>query len=112
VSWRWKTAARRRLIAHSRRACRDQDVAQLVADRRFAHRKREPGGGACSGLSTMKNKLVRLLFADPDERRGLLELLTQSLSSAVEAVRPNRSFPRRNPGKLKPGFHPAYKRTA
>jgi len=60
----------------------------------------------------MKNNLVRLLFADPDERGDLLRLLTQSLSDAVEAVRPDRSFPRNNPGKLKPGFHLPYKRTA
>jgi len=48
----------------------------------------------------------------PHERRDLLTLLTQSLSDAVAAVRPDRSFPRRNPGKLEPGFHQAYKRTA
>jgi hypothetical protein len=67
---------------------------------------------ACSALSAMKDSLARLVSADPDERRELLELLTRSRSGAVEAVRPDRSFPRRNPGKLKPGFHPAYKRTA
>ncbi len=89
-----------------------RNVAQLVADRRYAQRKRAYQVRACSALSAMKNNLVRLLFADPDERRALLDLLTQSLSSAVEAVRPDRSFPRRNPGKLKPGFHPAYKWTA
>ena len=89
-----------------------RNVAQLVAERRFAHRRRPYRVRACSALSAMKNNLVRLLFADPEERRDLLELLTQALSTAVEAVRPDRSFPRRNPGKLKPGFHPAYKRTA
>ena len=87
-------------------------VAQLLADRRFAHRARYYQVRASSTLSAMKNSLVRLLFADPEERRDLLELITRSLSSAVEAVRPDRSVPRRNPGKLKPGFHPAYKRTA
>ena len=60
----------------------------------------------------MKNNPVRRLFAEPDERGDLLRLLSQSLSDAVEEVRPNRSFLRRNPGKLKPGFHQAYKRTA
>jgi hypothetical protein len=89
-----------------------RNVAQLLADRRFARRARHYQVRASSTLSAMKNNLVRLLFADPDERRELLALITRSLSSAVEAVRPDRSFPRRNPGKLKPGFHPAYKRTA
>lgn len=89
-----------------------RNLAQLLAERRFAHRKRDYQVRACSALSAMKNNLVRLLFADPEERRGLLEDLSQSLSSAVEALRPDRNFPRTNPGKLKPGFHPAYKRTA
>jgi hypothetical protein len=89
-----------------------RNVAQLVADRRFAHCKHGYQVRACSTLSEMKNNLVRLLCGDPEQRRELLALLTQSLSDAVEAVRPDRSFPRRNPGKLKPGFHPAYKRTA
>lgn len=89
-----------------------RNLAQLLADRRFAHRARHYQVRACTALSAMKNNLVRLLFADPDERRELLALLARSLSSAVEAVRPDRSFPRRNPGTLKPGFHPAYKRTA
>jgi hypothetical protein len=89
-----------------------RNVAQRLADRRFAHRKRQYQVRACSALSAMKNNLVRLLFADPDERRDLLTLLTRSLSDAVDAVRPDRSFPRNNPGKLKPGFHQAYKRTA
>jgi len=89
-----------------------RNVAQLLADRRFAHRKRHDQVHASSALSAMKHNLVRLLFPDSDERRDLLTLLTQSLSDAVAAVRPDRSFPRRNPGTLKPGFHQAYKRTA
>ena len=89
-----------------------RNVAQLLAKRRFAPRKYDHQVRACSALSAMKHNLVRLVFSDPKERRGLLEDLAQSLSSAVEAVRPDRSFPRNNPGKLKPGFHPAYKRTA
>jgi hypothetical protein len=86
-----------------------RNVAQRLADRRFAYRKRQYQVRACSALSAMKNNLVRLLFADPDARP---DLLTRSLSVAVDAVRPDRSFPRNNPGKLKPGFHQAYKRTA
>jgi hypothetical protein len=89
-----------------------RNVAQLLADRRFAHRKRRYQVRATSALSAMKHNLVRLLFDDPDARHDLLALLARNLSDAVEAVRPDRSFPRRNPGKLKPGFHQAYKRTA
>ncbi len=70
-----------------------RNVAQLVADRRFAHRVRHYQVRACTALSAMKNSLVRLLFADPDERRNLLALITQSLSSAVEAVRARSKLP-------------------
>lgn len=89
-----------------------RNAAQLIADRQCAERELRYQVRPSSALSEMKNNLVRLLFGDPDQRRELLALLTQSLSDAVEAVRPDRSFPRRNPGKLKPGFHQAYKRTA
>jgi hypothetical protein len=53
-----------------------------------------------------------MVFAEPDERCNLLELLSRSRSDAVEAVRPDRSFPRCNPGKLTPAFRQACKRTA
>jgi len=89
-----------------------RNVAQRLADRQFARRELRYRVRACSALSEMKHNIVRLLFGDPDQRRELLALLTQSLSDAVEAVRPDRSFPRQNPGKLKPGFHQSYKRTA
>lgn len=60
----------------------------------------------------MKDNLVRLRLGDGDQQRWLLERLILHLASAVDAVRPNRSFPRHHPGKLKPGSHPAYKRVA
>ena len=56
--------------------------------------------------------VVRLLLAGPIDRQRLVQALIRQLSSAVDAVRPNRSFARNTPGKLKPGFHPAYKRAA
>jgi len=89
-----------------------RNVAQLIAERLFAHRQFTYQVRGCSALSAMKNNLVRLLFADPIARQRLVETLIQQLSSAVDAVRPDRSFPRNKPGKLKPGFHPAYKRAA
>jgi hypothetical protein len=89
-----------------------RNVAQLMATRRFVHRKLAYQVRGCSALSAMKNNLVRLLIADPIDLRRLLDALIRQLSSAVDAVRPNRSFPRNKPGKLKPGFHSAYKRAA
>ncbi len=89
-----------------------RNVAQLIASRRFADRKLAYQVRACSALSVMKDNLVRLLIAEPREQRSLLETLIQYLSGAVEAARPDRSFPRNHPGQLKPGFHPAYKRAA
>jgi len=89
-----------------------RNVAQLLAARRFAHRRLTYQVRATSTLSAMKNTLVRLLLIDPIDRQRLLQALIRHLSSTVEAIRPDRSFPRNNPGKLKPGFHPAYKRAA
>jgi hypothetical protein len=87
-------------------------VAQLIASRCFAHRKYAYQVRACSTLSMMKNTLVRLLISDPIDRQQLLEAVIRQLASAVEAIRPGRSFPRRKPGQLKPGFHMPYKRLA
>lgn len=87
-------------------------VAQLIAARRFSHRKRAYQVKGCSALSAMKNNLVRLLHSLPNDSRTLLTALARNLSLAVEALRPDRSFPRNNPGKLKPGYHEAYKRAA
>ena len=89
-----------------------RNVAQLIATRRFAHRKFAYQVRGCSALSQMKNNLVRLLFSGPIDRQRLLKTLIRQLSSAVDAVRPNRSFARNTPGKLTPGFHPAYTRAA
>jgi hypothetical protein len=45
-----------------------RNVAQLMATRRFAHRKFTYQVRSCTTLSAMKNNLVRLLFADPIAR--------------------------------------------
>jgi hypothetical protein len=89
-----------------------RQVAQLIASRRFAKRTYHYKVRASSALSIMKDNLVRLLNHDSVDRRHLLEALLRQLASAVEAVRPERTFPRANPGQLKPGFHMAYKRLA
>lgn len=81
-----------------------RNVAQMLVERRYAHRQFRYQGRACSTLSAMKDNLVRLLLGDCEQQRRLLEHLVLHLASAVDAVRPNRSFPRHNPGKLKPDF--------
>ena len=78
----------------------------------LAHRKLTYQVRGCSALSAMKNNLVRLLSAEPIDRQRLLEALIRHLSSVVDAVRPDCSFPPNKPGKLKPGFHRACARTA
>ncbi|WP_200376313.1 hypothetical protein [Thiocystis violacea] len=56
--------------------------------------------------------MVRLLIGTLYAPTTRLTQAILGLSDAVDAVRPDRQFPRLNPGKLKPGFHPAYCRTA
>jgi hypothetical protein len=41
-----------------------------------------------------------------------LRALIDWIAEDAEAIRPGRRFPRRSPGLKKPGFHPAYKRSA
>lgn len=89
-----------------------RNLAQRLAERRYAHRQFRYQVRACSTLSAMKDNLVRLLLGEGDQQRRLLERLILHLASAVDAVRPDRRFPRQNPGKLNPGLHPAYKRAA
>jgi hypothetical protein len=93
-------------------AARVRAVAQSIAARRFAGRKQAYQVRGCSALSAMKDNLVRLLIGAHDDRLELLDRLISQLSMAVEAIRPGRSFPRCNPGKLKAGFHIAYRRAA
>lgn len=87
-------------------------LAQVIATRRHAARQHAYQVRWTSSLSAMKDTLARLLLGTLHVPRELLTQAILSLSDAVEAVRPDRQFPRRNPGKLKPGFHPAYGRTA
>lgn len=87
-------------------------VAQLITTRRYQQRHYRYQVRWTSTLSAMKNTFVRLLIRGANAPITLLTTLVVKLSAAVEAVRPDRQFPRQNPGKLKPGFHPAYRRTA
>lgn len=87
-------------------------VAQLIATRRYAARRHAYQVRWTSTLSAMKHTLVRLMIATPQAPSRLLESIIRTLSGAVDAVRPDRQFPRLNPGKLKPGFHIPYRRAA
>jgi hypothetical protein len=87
-------------------------VAQLIAARHFDSRKYAYQVVWCSALSAMKHNIVRLVTGLTHDRLDLLNRLIRQLCSAVDAIRPDRSFPRSNPGKLKPGFHKAYRRAA
>ncbi|WP_206171901.1 hypothetical protein [Thiorhodococcus mannitoliphagus] len=87
-------------------------MAQGLATRRHAARKHPYQVGWTSSLSAMKDTRVRLPIGALVAAGALLTQTILGLSDAVEAVRPYRQFPRCNPGKLKPRFHPAYCRTA
>lgn len=87
-------------------------VAQLLAKRRFAERRYAYQVRWSSTLSAMKHTLVRLLLGTRQQRMDLLAPLIGRLSEATDAVRPERSYPRHNPGQLRPGFHNAYRRAA
>jgi hypothetical protein len=84
-------------------------VAQAIADRLYQARKHPYQVNFANALSKMKDNVVRLLLgAWPPT---LLTQLVTTMALSVEAVRPERSYPRRmKPSKLH-GFHPNYKRT-
>lgn len=84
-------------------------VAQAIADRLYQARKHPYQVNFANALSKMKDNAVRL-FLDVWPPT-LLTQLVAAMALSVEAVRPDRSYPRRiKPSKLH-GFHPNYKRT-
>ena len=83
-------------------------VAQAVADRLYQARRRADRVNFANALSKMKHTLVRLLLAAPGT--GFLTALIMAMATGVEAVRPDRTAPRKvKPAKIQ-GFHPNYKR--
>ena len=83
-------------------------VAQAMADRLYQTRKRTYRVNFANALSKMKDNVVRLCIFDSP--RQLLTALVLTMAASVEAVRPDRSYPRKiKPAKLH-GFHPNYKR--
>jgi hypothetical protein len=83
-------------------------AAEDQAQAAVGHRKREYRINRTKTLSKVKYHLVCALLGMQDRLYRLLGWIAED----IEAVRPGRSFERRNPGKKKPGFHSAYKRTA
>lgn len=83
-------------------------VAQAIADRLYQDRKHPYRVNFANALSKMKDNIVRLFLFDAATQ--LLTPLVLVMASNVEAVRPDRSYPRKiKPAKLQ-GFHPNYKR--
>jgi hypothetical protein len=83
-------------------------VAQAIADRLYQERRRAYRVNFSNALSKMKDNLVRLFLFDSAEQ--LLTPLVVAMAGSVEAVRPDRSFPRKiKPAKVQ-GFHPNFKR--
>lgn len=83
-------------------------VAQAIAERCHQQRRRSYRINFANALSKMKDSVVRLLLcADPN---ALLVDLVLAMAAKVEAVRPDRAFPRKmKPAKVQ-GFFPNYKR--
>ena len=83
-------------------------VAQAIADRLYQNRRRAYRVNFANALSKMKDNVVRLFVSNSPLQ--LLTALVLAMAASVEAVRPNRSYPRKiKPAKLH-GFHPNYKR--
>ena len=83
-------------------------VAQAIAERLYQTRKRTYRVNFANALSKMKDNVVRLFVFDSPG--PLLTSLVLAMAASTEAVRPDRSYPRKiKPAKLH-GFHPNYKR--
>ncbi len=83
-------------------------VAQAIAERLYKARKRAYRVNFANALSKMKDNVIRLFIFDSPTQ--LLTSIVLAMAAGVEAVRPDRSYPRKiKPAKLH-GFHPNYKR--
>jgi len=82
--------------------------AKLFVDRLYRDRQHTYRVNFAQALSKRKDNLVRLFVSNSS--RQLLTALILVMATSVEAVRPDRSYPRKiKPAKLHP-FHPNYKR--
>ena len=89
-----------------------RQVANYVARRHFAKRKHAMQVHWTAALSILKNTLVRLLLHETSALQELWTQLIRTLARCADIIRPDRSFARHQPGRLKLGFHPKYKRAA
>ena len=84
-------------------------VAQAIADRLYQERRCAYRVNFANALSKMKDNVIRLfLDAGPPT---LLPQLVGALALNVEAVRPDRSYPRNLKPQKTQGFYGNYKRT-
>jgi hypothetical protein len=83
-------------------------VAQWMTARLYQARRRDYQVNFANALSKMKDNVVRLLAQEPPP--DLLERLLCAMALEVEAVRPDRSFPRHIKSTRPKRFHPNYKR--
>lgn len=81
----------------------EQQVQEATAHRQLPYRVNR-----ARALSKAKYHLVCAILDTQERLRALIDWIAQD----AEAVRPGRRFPRRSPGLKRPGFHPAYKRSA
>jgi hypothetical protein len=89
-------------------AARVRAVADAVACRHFAHRRPSQQVRWTNTLSALKNPLVRLLLHRGPAVEDRWYRLIATLARAVDGIRPNRQFPRDNPGRRKIGPHMRY----
>ena len=83
-------------------------VAQAIADRLYAARRHPYRVNFATALSKMKHASARLLLGLGGQE--LVATLVFAMAASVEAVRPDRSAPRKmKPAKIQ-GFYPNYKR--
>jgi hypothetical protein len=83
-------------------------VAQWMTKRLYQERRRDYQVNFANALSKMKDNVVRLLGLEPPP--GLLERIVCAMALEVEAIRPDRSFPRDIKSTKPKRFHPNYKR--
>jgi len=84
------------------------EVAQAIADCLYRDCQHTYRVNFAQALSKRKDNLVRWFVSNSS--RQLLTALILAMATSVEAVRPDRSYPRKiKPAKLHP-FHPNYKR--
>jgi hypothetical protein len=83
-------------------------LAQWMTKRLYQQRRHDYQVNFANALSKMKDNIVRLLGADPPAE--LLPQLVCAMASEVEAIRPDRSFPRNIKSSKPKRFHGNYKR--